>query len=100
MPADAIDRAARSQAERKERLARTADGAIAVEVYDAVRLTVQGRDCTTEVTRLADDSPVTIGRIALLMLDFVVDPATERLIGNPEHDGEWIVEIFATHSLA
>jgi hypothetical protein len=27
-------------------------------------------------------------------LDFVVDPAGQRLIGNPEHGGEQMIEMF------
>jgi predicted aspartyl protease len=76
------------------RQARTSAGTRTVQVYEAVRLTVQGRDCPSIVTELPDDSPVLIGRIPLHLLDLVVDPNGQRLIGNPAHGGEHIIELY------
>ena len=39
-------------------------------------------------------NPVLIGQIPLELLDWVVDPKGQRLIGNPEHGGEQIMEVF------
>jgi hypothetical protein len=63
-------------------------------VYGTVRLTIQGRDCHLDVGQLADDSPVTIGHIPLTLLDWVVDPQGQRLIGNPEHGGVHMIDAF------
>jgi hypothetical protein len=41
-----------------------------------------------------DDVPVLVGQIPLEMLDLVVDPQSRRLIGNPEHQGEHILELY------
>lgn len=76
------------------RRARTSAGTIDMQVYRAVRLTVQGRDCITDVSELPDDCPVLIGQVPLELLDFVIDPAGQRLIGNPEHGGEQMIEIY------
>jgi hypothetical protein len=35
-----------------------------------------------------------IGFIPLEMLDFVVDPRDQRLIGNPDHGGEWMIDMY------
>ncbi len=78
----------------RARPVRTAAGPATVQVYGAVRLTIQGRDCTSDVTELPDDCPVLIGQIALEALDFVVDPIAQRLIGNPAHGGEQIIELY------
>jgi hypothetical protein len=43
---------------------------------------------------LPDDCPVLIGQVPLEVLDFVVDPQGQRLIGNPAHGGEQILEIY------
>jgi len=64
------------------------------DVYDAVRLTIQGRDCPLDVMEVPDSVPVLIGQIVLERLDFVVDPQGRRLIGNPAHGGEHIIEAF------
>jgi predicted aspartyl protease len=74
--------------------ARTASGLATFGVYSPVRLTIQGRDCAVEVAELPDDCPPLIGVIPLEILDFVVDPKRPRLIGNPEHGGEQMFDMF------
>ena len=59
-----------------------------------MRLTVQGRDCLVEVAEVPEECPVLIGQIPLEMLDFVVDPVGQRLIGNPEHGGQQMIDMF------
>ena len=63
-------------------------------MYGTVRLTVQGRDCTCDAVGVPDDCPVLIGQVPLELLDFVVDPGGQRLIGNPAHGGEHIIELY------
>ena len=46
------------------------------------------------MTELPDDCPVLIGQIPLEVMDFVVDPPNHRLIGNPEHGGEHVIELY------
>ncbi len=79
---------------RRTRTARTAAGVIGFGVYEAVRLTVQGRECIVEVCELPDECPPLIGQVPLEILDFVVDPVGQKLIGNPDHNGEQMIEIF------
>jgi hypothetical protein len=67
---------------------------VTVQVYGAVRLTIQGRDCLSDVAEVPDDCPVLIGQIPLELLDFVVDPVNHRLIGDPRHGGEHILEMY------
>jgi predicted aspartyl protease len=78
----------------RSRRARTSAGPVTLQVYAAVRLTIQDRDCVCDVTELPDDCPVLIGQVPLELLDFVVDPASRRLIGNPAHGGEHIIELY------
>ena len=78
----------------RTRPARTAKGTTTVRVFGSVRLTIQGRDCTTDVSELPDDSPVLVGQVPLELLDFVVDPIGQQLIGNPAHGGEQIIELY------
>jgi clan AA aspartic protease len=74
--------------------ARTASGMATFGVFSPVRLTIEGRDCAVEVAQLPDDCPPLIGVIPLEILDFVVDPKRRRLIGNPEHGGEQMFDMF------
>ena len=63
-------------------------------VYGTVRLTIQGRDCPTDVTELPEECPVLIGQIPLEAMDCVIDMKNHCIIGNPEHGGEQIIELY------
>jgi predicted aspartyl protease len=76
----------------------TSAGLAVAAIYDAVRLTIQGRQCTVDVVEVPDSVPPLIGQIPLEMLDFVVDPRGQRLIGNPEHGGEHVIEMYCTEN--
>jgi len=78
----------------RTRQAKTSAGPVSLQVYGTVRLTIQERDCPADVLEVSDDCPVLIGQLALEALDFVVDPTKQRLIGNPEHGGEQMVELY------
>jgi predicted aspartyl protease len=73
---------------------RSGGGPITVTIYQAARVTVQGRDCNCDVMELPDDCPVVLGQIPLEQLDFVIDPMGQRLIGNPAHGGQHMIECF------
>jgi predicted aspartyl protease len=76
------------------RHARTSAGIVPVQIYGTVRLTIQGRECPIDVTELPDDCPILVGQIPLESLDFVVDPSGQKLIGNPAHGGEHVLEFY------
>lgn len=78
----------------RTRHSRGLGGDFLLPMYGTVRLTIQGRDCPVDVGEIGDEYPVLIGQIALEALDWVVDPKGQRLIGNPDHGGEWGVDAF------
>ncbi len=41
-----------------------------------------------------EECPVLIGQIPLEAMDFVVDLVNRKLAGNPEHRGEWMIDMF------
>jgi hypothetical protein len=47
-----------------------------------------------DVVALPEGSPVLIGQVPLELLDFVVDPENQRLIGNPAHGGVQMIEMY------
>lgn len=63
-------------------------------LYDAVKLTIQGRECTVDVMEVPDNVPALIGQVPLELLDFVIDPRGQRLVGNPAHGGEHVFEMY------
>jgi predicted aspartyl protease len=77
-----------------ERHARSTRGTHIVDMYQAVRLTIHERSCTVDVMEMPDEVPVLIGQVPLGMLDLVADPQGRRLIGNPAHQGEHILDLY------
>jgi len=78
----------------RTRQARGLGGALTIPMFRAVRLTIQGRGCAIDVGEIGVDFPVLIGQVPLELLDWVVDPKGQRLIGNPEHGGQHIMDVF------
>jgi hypothetical protein len=76
----------------RTRPVRTSAGLRVAQVYGTVRLTIQGRDCPSDVAEVPDDCPTLVGQVPLEVMDFVVDPVGQRLIGNPAHGGEQMYE--------
>lgn len=74
--------------------AKTTVGVSTFAIYGPVRLTIQGRACSVDVSEVAEECPVLIGYVALELLDFVVNPKGQCLIGNPEHGGEFMLDMF------
>ncbi len=75
------------------RPSRTIAGMVPLQMYRAVRLTVQGRDCISDVAEIPDEFSAIIGQVPLELMDWVVDPRGQRLVGNPEHGGQHMIEV-------
>src|SRR5262249_22415663 len=74
---------------------RSSSGEVAEgDMYDAVRLTIQGRTCRMDVMEVPDGVPALIGQLPLEHLEFVIDLRNQRLIGNPAHGGEHMYELY------
>jgi predicted aspartyl protease len=78
----------------RERTVTTTNGIRTAGVYDAVRLTIMGRDCTVDVMEVPDNVPALVGQIPLEVLDLVVNPLAGTLMGNPAHGGEHVLELY------
>jgi predicted aspartyl protease len=78
----------------RTRHSRGLGGEFILPVYGTVRLTIQGRDCPLDVGEIGDEYPVLVGQIPLEALDWVVDTKGQRLIGNPDHGGEWGMDAY------
>ena len=72
----------------------TTGGRRDANLLEAVRLIIIGRHCTLDALEVPDGVPVLIGQIPLEFLDFVIDPQGRKLIGNPEHGGEKMFEMY------
>lgn len=78
----------------RTRTVMTAAGVAHVKTFEAVRLTIQGRDCTVDVVEIPDECPVLVGQLPLEAMDWVVDMKNHCITGNPRHGGEWITELY------
>lgn len=72
----------------------TANGLTPMGIYSPVRVTVEGRDCISEVMELPDDCPPLLGQVPLEVMDWWIDPVNQRLVGNPRHGGQWMAELY------
>jgi predicted aspartyl protease len=80
--------------EFRQRPSRGLGGPLEMHIFTAVRLTVQGRDCTVDVGEIPDEFPMLIGQVPLELLDWVVDTRGQKLVGNPEHGGQQMIDVF------
>jgi predicted aspartyl protease len=92
LPASLIKQLGLTQTATKRVISAKGSGEAAV--YGTVRLTIQDREFVSDVLEVPDGVPVLIGQIPLEYLDFVVDPKGQRLIGNPAHGGEHVLELY------
>ena len=74
--------------------AETANGMVTRELFEAVRLTIMGRKCDVNVVEVSSDGSSLVGYIPLEALDFVVDPKAQKLIPNPKHHGEMVLDLY------
>ena len=81
-------------ARRHTRRVRTSSGLHDADIYGTVRLTIGARDCPTDVIEVPDGTPILVGQIPLEALDYVVDLRARRLVGNPDHGGELMYDLY------
>ena len=78
----------------QERDVITTAGPAKSSTFGLVKLTVMGRHAPLDVAALPDECPVLIGYIPLEQLDLVVDPVGQRLVGDPFHKGQNLIDMF------
>ena len=71
----------------------TAAGAAMHMIYNPIVVRVQDRECVVSVAGLPDECTPLLGQIPLELMDWWVDLTNRRLVGNPEHGGEWQIEV-------
>jgi len=63
-------------------------------LYDTVRMEIMGREATVDPIEIEEGTPILVGKIPLEAMDWVVDLGGQKLIGNPAHGGEHIIEMY------
>lgn len=76
------------------RLVRTPNGAVERRIYGGAEITVRDRTVQMSVMEEEETRPARLGHVVLVLLDFVVDPRSQRLTPNPEHGGRWMADLY------
>jgi predicted aspartyl protease len=71
----------------------TAHGVSMVKVYRDAILTIMDRSCPIDVVEVSSRHQALVGYLALEALDLVVDPKGAKVIPNPEHGDEMIMDL-------
>jgi len=72
----------------------TANGKVERRIFSGAEITIRERNVQMQVMENDEETPALIGYLVLEALDFVVNPKTQGLMGNPEHDGKWVVDLY------
>lgn len=78
----------------EQKTVRTSNGAVARTFYSPVKIYLRDRYAVVYVSELPEDCSNLLGQIPLQSMDWVIDTRNEKLIGNPEHGGEWVLEAY------
>jgi len=62
-------------------------------VCDPVRVRINGREAVGDPIEALEGTPVRVGICILAMMDLVIDRQACKLIGNPAHGGEQILQV-------
>jgi len=73
---------------------RTANGRTTRRTFMGAQIELNGRSFEMEVMENDEDTPPLIGVLLLEALDLVVDPKSQQVVGNPAHDGKWVVDCY------
>lgn len=78
----------------RTRTVTTANGTVERRMFKGADVTILGRNEEFPVMENDETTPPLIGYVVLEVLDFVVDPKSQRLIPNPEHGGKWVSDLY------
>lgn len=75
-------------------IVKTANGDVERRIFAGADITIKERNVEMQVMESDANTPPLIGYLILEALDFVVNPKTRGVMGNPEHDGKWMVDLY------
>ena len=78
----------------------TASGIDELDIYGTVNLSIMGREGAFEVMELKHPTiKALVGQQPLEIFDFLIHPGINRIIPNPEHDGQLVLDLLLTDDL-
>jgi predicted aspartyl protease len=74
---------------------RTGNGKLELRIFRGAEITIKDRTIDMQVMENIDDNvPALIGYLVLETMDWVVDPKSQEIIGNPLSDGKWVIDMY------
>jgi clan AA aspartic protease len=74
---------------------KTGNGKLELNIFNGAEITIKERTIQMQVMESKDDNvPALIGYLVLETMDWVVDPKSQAIIGNPINDGKWVVDMY------
>ena len=74
---------------------KTGNGKLELKIYNGAEITIKDRTIQMQVMENRDDNvPALIGYLVLETMDWVVNPKTQEIMGNPENDGKWVMDMY------
>jgi clan AA aspartic protease len=74
---------------------RTGNGSLELNIYRGAEIIIKDRSIVMQVMESKDDSvPALIGYLVLEEMDWVVNPKTQEIMGNPLNDGKWVIDMY------
>jgi clan AA aspartic protease len=74
---------------------KTGSGIYDLRIFNVAEITIKDRTIQTQVMEnINDNVPAFIGYLVLETMDWVVNPKTQELMGNPLNDGKWIMDMY------
>ncbi len=78
----------------------TASGIQELDIYGTVNLTIMDREGAFEVMELKHPTiKALVGQQPLELFDLLIHPGINRIIPNPEHDGQLVLDMLLTDDL-
>jgi len=72
----------------------TANGNVERRIFSGAVILILGRDIEMQVMENDATTPPLIGYLVLETMDLIVDTRSKKLIPNPEHDGNWVMDLY------
>ena len=72
----------------------TANGGVERRIFSLAEITVKDRTIQMDVMENDEHTSPLVGYLVLEALDLVVNPRTQKLTGNPEHEGKWVADLY------
>jgi clan AA aspartic protease len=74
---------------------KTGNGKLELRIFHNAEITIKDRTIEMRVMENKDDSiPALIGYLVLEEMDWVVNPKTQEIMGNPLNDGKWVIDMY------